>query len=152
MCVYREGDEKQETNNGFFYRHFIIILFTLASITKIKSIMKLKIILSLLVMILSISSSYASFPVTRATSNNITITDSIAEEDTMESPAATPIAGKKMSTALLLWFFLWWPGVHRWYLGSPWGWNILYLLTFGGLGIWAIFDLVDIITENYPGL
>jgi hypothetical protein len=37
-------------------------------------------------------------------------------------------------------------------LGSPIGWNILFIVTLGGLGVWAIVDLIDIITEKYPGL
>ncbi|WP_228479145.1 TM2 domain-containing protein [Flavobacterium soyangense] len=44
---------------------------------------------------------------------------------------------KSSGTAYLLWFFF---GFHYAYLGK-WGIQILYWITFGGLGIWAIIDL-----------
>ena len=114
--------------------------------------MKLKIILSLLVLVLTVSSSYASFPVTRSatTTSNVSIENN-EEIVALASPAATS-ASKNMTTALLLWFFLGGFAAHRWYLGSPIGWNILFILTFGGLGVWWIVDGIDIITEKYPGL
>ena len=44
---------------------------------------------------------------------------------------------RTLSTAYLLWFFL---GAHYAYLGQ-WGKQILYYITLGGLGIWALYDL-----------
>lgn len=44
---------------------------------------------------------------------------------------------KSTGTAYLCWFFL---GCHYAYLGK-WGLQILYWITFGGIGIWAIIDL-----------
>tara|TARA_R110002074_G_scaffold233170_1_gene404828 strand:+ start:773 stop:1066 length:294 start_codon:yes stop_codon:yes gene_type:complete len=44
---------------------------------------------------------------------------------------------KSTGTAYLLWFFL---GAHYAYLGK-WGIQILYWLTLGGVGIWALIDL-----------
>ena|SRR5690606_20181574 len=44
---------------------------------------------------------------------------------------------KSTGTAYLCWFFL---GCHYAYLGK-WGLQILYWITFGGLGIWALIDL-----------
>lgn len=44
---------------------------------------------------------------------------------------------KSTGTAYLCWFFL---GCHYAYLGK-WGLQILYWITFGGLGIWAFIDL-----------
>lgn len=44
---------------------------------------------------------------------------------------------KSTGTAYLCWFFL---GCHYAYLGK-WGFQILYWLTLGGLGIWAFIDL-----------
>lgn len=44
---------------------------------------------------------------------------------------------KSTGTAYLCWFFL---GCHYAYLGK-WGLQILYWLTLGGLGIWALVDL-----------
>ncbi|MCX2743115.1 TM2 domain-containing protein [Mangrovivirga sp. M17] len=44
---------------------------------------------------------------------------------------------KSPGVAYLCWFIL---GCHYAYLGR-WGVQILYWLTFGGLGIWAIIDI-----------
>jgi TM2 domain-containing membrane protein YozV len=44
---------------------------------------------------------------------------------------------KSTGTAYLFWFLL---GAHYAYLGK-WGIQILYWLTLGGLGIWALIDL-----------
>ncbi len=43
--------------------------------------------------------------------------------------------------AYLLYFVLY--GTHYAYLGK-WGWQLLFWLTAGGLGIWAFFDLFTI--------
>lgn len=116
--------------------------------------MKLKIILSFVLLLSVVTTSYAGFPVTRVAPADVTsvdIVDTIDTEDaTITSPAAT--AAKDKTTALLLWFFLGGFAAHRWYLGSPVGWNILYIITLGGLLVWAIIDLIDIITDKYPGL
>ncbi len=50
---------------------------------------------------------------------------------------------------VILWFFLGGLAAHRWYAGKPVGWNILFILTAGGCGIWAIVDLVNILTDNF---
>ncbi len=44
---------------------------------------------------------------------------------------------KSTGTAYLFWFLL---GAHYAYLGK-WGIQILFWITFGGFGIWAIIDL-----------
>ena len=44
---------------------------------------------------------------------------------------------KSTGTAYLLWFFL---GFHYGYLGK-WGLQLLYWVTLGGFGIWALIDL-----------
>jgi hypothetical protein len=56
---------------------------------------------------------------------------------------------KELIILLLLWFFLGFFAAHRWYAGKPVGWNILFILTGGGCGIWALVDLVNIITGNF---
>ena len=50
--------------------------------------------------------------------------------------------------AILLCLFLGGLGVHRFYVGKI-GTGILQLVTFGGLGIWALVDLIMIITGNF---
>lgn len=113
--------------------------------------MKLKFLLLFFAIVMAAPASYASFPVLRTVTTS-TAVDSVDEEVMLTSPAAETLKSDKFVTALLLFVFLWPLAAHRWYLGSPIGWNILFILTFGGLGIWAIVDLIDILTEKYPGL
>ena len=47
-----------------------------------------------------------------------------------------------------LFFFTGLSGLHRFYIGKI-GTGILMLLTLGGLGIWAIIDLIVLITGNF---
>lgn len=115
--------------------------------------MKFKLLLTLLVFALSFTSSYASFPVERtivSTSNTSFPVANNANADTdvvMVSPAAK--AGKDKWVGVALWFFLGVFAAHRWYYKKPTGWNILYILTLGGLGIWAIVDLINMLTDNF---
>ncbi|QSS96073.1 TM2 domain-containing protein [Psychroflexus sp. ALD_RP9] len=78
---------------------------------------------------------------------NSSTTEIVASED-----ALTPIAaaGYDKWVAVAFWFFLGWPfAAHRWYAKKPVWANILFIITFGGLGIWAIIDLVNILTDNF---
>ncbi|MFI2741371.1 TM2 domain-containing protein [Zhouia sp. PK063] len=114
--------------------------------------MKFKIIFTLLFFALTTSLTYASFPVKRVHTENTASTTVGAQNNTgttLMSPAAMAGA-KSQGVALLLLVFLGWAAAHRWYLGSPWYWNVLFIITLGGLGIWAIVDLIDICTGNYP--
>lgn len=116
--------------------------------------MKTKLIFTLL-FIFAVSFSYASFPVKRSTTVVASTTESNISIETNEeyTVVTTPSRGrKKMVTALLLWWFAGIFAAHRWYLESPVGWNILYIITLGGIGIWAIVDVINIITENFPTL
>ena len=49
---------------------------------------------------------------------------------------------------VLLCLFLGSLGVHRFYVGKV-GTGILQLITLGGLGIWALIDLIIIVTGNF---
>jgi TM2 domain-containing membrane protein YozV len=55
--------------------------------------------------------------------------------------------GKSQLIALLLCFFLGGLGIHRFYLGYTTE-GIIQLLTGGGCGIWALIDLIRIITGD----
>lgn len=115
--------------------------------------MKFKFLLSFLFFFGAISFSYASFPVKRTavvTTTTISTTDNVsvdASSDEFYSPAAKASDDKWIAVAL--WAFLWPFAAHRWYLGWSIGWNILFILTFGGFGIWALVDLINILTDNY---
>ena len=51
-------------------------------------------------------------------------------------------------TTLLLCFFLGSLGVHSFYTRKT-GIGVAQLLTLGGCGVWALIDLIMIITESY---
>lgn len=55
--------------------------------------------------------------------------------------------GKSQIVALLLCIFLGWLGIHRFYLGYT-GMGLLYLFTFGILGIGWIIDIILLIIPN----
>ena len=55
---------------------------------------------------------------------------------------------KSWTTALLLTFFLGLLGVDRYYLGYKYWW--LKPITFGGLGLWVLYDFVMIILNKLP--
>jgi len=50
--------------------------------------------------------------------------------------------------ALLLCFFIGILGVHRFYVGKI-GTGVLQLVTLGGLGIWALIDMIMIILQKF---
>ncbi|MEM6379695.1 MAG: TM2 domain-containing protein [Bacteroidota bacterium] len=58
-----------------------------------------------------------------------------------------PAGDESWTSALLLVIFLGALGIHRFYLGYTWQ-GVVQLLTLGGLGIWALIDLIRIITKD----
>ena len=110
---------------------------------------KLDYILAILLFFTVSTSSFASFPVERSeeTTNHQVEEVTTATEADFTSPAAA-VAGKSKGIALILWFALGTFAAHRWYAGTPVWANILFIITLGGLGIWAIIDLVRIITGD----
>ena len=59
-----------------------------------------------------------------------------------------PVSPKSWLTTLLLSLLLGGLGVHRFYVGKI-GTGILMLLTCGGLGIWALIDLIMVIVGSF---
>ena len=129
----------------------------------------MKKLLSFLTLVLFVTSiSLASFPVktenqseaqTKITNvNNLKAENNVkvkAVEKSQSQKAFNNEAAAKKSSKddlvilLLLWFFLGGLAAHRWYAGKPAGWNILFILTAGGCGIWAIIDLIHILTGKF---
>ena len=60
----------------------------------------------------------------------------------------TGVSDKKWLVALLLCLFIWPLAIHRFYVGKV-GTAILFIVTFGGLGIWALVDLIMIIMNKF---
>ncbi len=59
-----------------------------------------------------------------------------------------PVSDRSRLAAALLCFFLGVLGVHRFYVGKV-GTGILQLVTVGGLGIWALVDLILILVGTF---
>jgi TM2 domain-containing membrane protein YozV len=55
---------------------------------------------------------------------------------------------KSKTVALLLCFFIGILGVHRFYVGKI-GTGVLQLVTLGGLGIWALIDMIMIVMQKF---
>ncbi|WP_159940384.1 MULTISPECIES: TM2 domain-containing protein [unclassified Nocardiopsis] len=65
-----------------------------------------------------------------------------------KQPHLEPVSDKNWLTVLLLSLFLGGLGVHRFYVGKI-GTGILMLLTCGGVGVWALIDLIMIIVGSF---
>ncbi len=69
-------------------------------------------------------------------------------EDRRLSAMSEEVSEKGFVPTILLCFFLGVLGIHRFYVGKI-GTGILQLVTFGGLGIWTLIDLVVIVMGNF---
>ncbi len=70
-----------------------------------------------------------------------------AQKKELRKAAKANGKGKSQLVALLLVIFVGVLGIHRFYLGYPIA-GIIQLLTLGGFGIWALIDLIMIITGD----
>lgn len=61
-----------------------------------------------------------------------------------EAPSSLNYSPKSYMATLLLCFFFGGFGVHRFYVGKI-GTGVLMLLTLGGLGVWALVDLILVV-------
>lgn len=77
--------------------------------------------------------------------------DEIEASETFVSPAAAHSGNNdsELVILLLLWFFLGGLAGHRWYAGKPVLYNILFIITLGGLGVWWIIDLIHILQGDF---
>lgn len=66
----------------------------------------------------------------------------------MTAISMAPAQQKSFVAALLLCLFLGSIGVHRFYVGKV-GTGILQIVTFGGLGVWVLIDLIMIIVGSF---
>lgn len=66
----------------------------------------------------------------------------------MNEAVTGQVSEKGFVPTVLLCFFLGVMGIHRFYVGKI-GTGILMLLTFGGLGIWALIDFIIIVCQNF---
>ncbi len=55
---------------------------------------------------------------------------------------------KSFPATALLCFFLGSIGIHRFYVGKI-GTGILMIVTFGGLGIWTLIDMIMIVVGHF---
>ena len=67
-------------------------------------------------------------------------------------PIVTPpdenMSDKNLGVILVLFLFLGFFGIHRFMAGKI-GTGVLFLLTLGGLGIWALIDLFTMASGNF---
>jgi hypothetical protein len=119
-----------------------------------------KILLTVLVgfiLAASFNQSRAAFPVKQAQTVVVTsatseknaqiVSEQNSNEEAVAEAAAKQGGGKSQLIALILCLVVGGLGIHRFYLGYVWQ-GIVQLLTGGGCGIWALIDLIRIITGS----
>jgi len=112
--------------------------------------MNFKIIFSLALLLMISTTTFAGFPVERVAKATTEVNAAANTSSELISPAA--VAADRQTVAILLWLFLGAFAAHRWYLGSPILWNVIFILTAGFFIVGWVIDGIDIITGNYPGL
>lgn len=134
---------------------------------------KIALILSLAVFtlgsvsVINSSKSFAAFPIAQTQSTVAAESDVLVEEAVAQSTTTTTAAtkvkaekkqnffskmksklgGKSQVIALILVLLVGGLGIHRFYLGYTWQ-GVVQLLTGGGCGVWALIDLIRIITGD----
>jgi len=73
------------------------------------------------------------------------------DKPSIESIDDSTISDKDFLPTMLLCFFLGGLGIHRFFVGKT-GTGILMLLTFGGLGIWWLIDLIMIVIGSFTDI
>ena len=98
----------------------------------------------------STSFAFASFPVQRtvAATENTQVSASAKKHDKKDVYAPVVATEKSQGIALILALLLGIVAAHRWYLGTPWPINVIFILTLGGLGIWWLIDIIRICTGD----
>ncbi len=111
--------------------------------------------------VFSATASYSAFPAATEPAANTVVsqtTSQNSEQVTAQSTQTTEHyaakthhhrggSGKSQLVALLLCLLVGGLGIHRFYLGYTTA-GIIQLLTAGGCGIWALIDLIRIITGD----
>lgn len=125
---------------------------------------KLTLIAIIAFFVISENPVFASFPVkketkkaqvTEQTSVSTTVASTelsntvVAKKAEVAKKAVAGAIDEDMLITLVLWFFLGWAAAHRWYKGKPAIWNVLFILTAGGCGVWALVDLINILTGKF---
>ena len=99
----------------------------------------MKKLLFVLIALLSVTAvTYAAFPVQTESTNQTT---TLTQEDSLSSPMANDI---DWGLAIICWL-VGVLGIHRFMIGDTTN-GILMLLTLGGCGIWALIDLIKILS------
>jgi len=101
-----------------------------------------KILFTFLTLMVFSTVVYASFPVPKTHTTNVETTQQVLEKmssETAEGDIDWVLAAVCWLVGVL--------GIHRFMMGDTKN-GILMLLTFGGCGIWALIDLIRILTGD----